>query len=369
VFIDVLISENWNTYCTTVCEARDKTRETMQNQGYLLFPHVVERSDLYVNSRSEFVQKFLNDQKKKIATSSTNGHAAIVIPAALTSPTTTVAVATTTKTSTTERWSKFQHYLPENQSTADPKAAAQLCGNIPRFAPFWDQNLAGRSRQDEDKTVYYTFFSNLNRTEMTDFHYVELGAFDGVRESNTRFFDVCLGWEGLLIEPNPRVFPKLVQNRPYAHRMSFAASCSEKDEAANKTVGFWTSVFTNAAQDSSVNRKAYADNSNSKKTEVPCGSLTPVLLDVFPSRRVHFFSLDTEGTEHNILENIDFGQIFIDVLISENWNAFCQVECEARDKTRALMKAAGFKLYPKIIAKSDLYVHPQSEFAGMISAA
>jgi hypothetical protein len=103
----------------------------------------------------------------------------------------------------------------------------------------------------------------------------------------------------LLIEANPRIFPQLVQNRPHAHRVSFAASCSLQDEANNKTVGFWSSIFTNAVQDNvAANRMAYADKDNDTtsrgppKVEVPCGSLTPVLLDAFPNRRVHFFSLD-----------------------------------------------------------------------------
>ena len=51
-------------------------------------------------------------------------------------------------------------------------------------------------------------------------NYIELGAFDGEAESNTRLFDLCLGWKGLLIEGNPSSFKKLVRNRPGAHRLS-----------------------------------------------------------------------------------------------------------------------------------------------------
>lgn len=85
----------------------------------------------------------------------------------------------------------------------------------------------------------------------------------------------------------------MVENRPTAHRYSFAASCSLEEEAANVTVGFWSSVFTNAVQDNTVNRQAYADKSvGPQKVQVPCGSLTPVLLDAFPNRRVQFLSVD-----------------------------------------------------------------------------
>jgi hypothetical protein len=76
--------------------------------------------------------------------------------------------------------------------------------------------------------------------------YVELGAFQGRAESNSAFFDLCLGWKGLLIEGNPAHYSKLVQNRPHAHKMSFAPSCDAHFEAINKTVEFHARKFTNA---------------------------------------------------------------------------------------------------------------------------
>jgi Methyltransferase FkbM domain len=237
---------------------------------------------------------------------------------------------------------------------------------MPGFAEYWNLDVTLRSRENEDKSIYYTFFRQLSRENMMHYRYVELGAFDGVQESNSRFFDLCLGWEGLLIEPNPRIYPDLTRNRPHAHRMSFAASCSEADAAADKTVGFWASAFTNAAQDESVNRGAYA-NKTKLLQQVPCGSLTPVLLDLFPDGKIHFFSLDTEGTEDKVLANIDFNRISIGALISENRNKFCLETCAARENTRALMKSLGYKLYAETIPFSDLFVHPQSEFADMVA--
>jgi FkbM family methyltransferase len=267
-----------------------------------------------------------------------------------------------------ERREKYQYHAPEERTLDAIEAqAAEFCGTMEDdFSSYWKMDLKERSRSDEDKRIYHLFFRHLNRKDMQDFHYVELGAFDGIQESNTRFFDVCLGWDGLLIEPNPKVYPRLVTNRPNAHRMSYAASCSAEEEADNKTVRFWASVFTNAAEDVSPNREAYAKSNLA--VDVLCGSLSPVLLDLFPSKRIHFFSLDTEGVEYSILSNVNFDEIFIDVLISENWNNFCQQECEGREKVRAFMKSKGFLLYPNTIQNSDLYVNPQSEFAKLVPA-
>jgi Methyltransferase FkbM domain len=251
-------------------------------------------------------------------------------------------------------WSKFQHHTPALERES---VDASICGQAPTFDMFWTLDAKQRSRLNEDRIIYNFFFKYMDQTEANDFRYLELGAFDGVEESNTRFFDVCLGWEGLLIEPNPRVFPKLLNNRPNAHRMSYAASCSEQEEMADKTVGFWASAFTNAAQDESVNREAYVSNAQLRK-EVPCGSLTPVLLDLFPDGHVNFFSLDTEGTEHLVLQHIDFTRITFDVIIAENLNAYCRANCESRDQAQAILLAAGYILDSNTVPRSDLYIHP-----------
>jgi hypothetical protein len=49
--------------------------------------------------------------------------------------------------------------------------------------------------------------------------YIELGAFDGKTESNTIFFDKCLGWEGLLIEGQSDSYEKVILNRPHAVKL------------------------------------------------------------------------------------------------------------------------------------------------------
>ena len=58
--------------------------------------------------------------------------------------------------------------------------------------------LRGMSANSEDITIFDAFF---NKPEFIDkkHTYLEIGAHDGVRESNSRFYDVCLGWNGLLV--------------------------------------------------------------------------------------------------------------------------------------------------------------------------
>jgi hypothetical protein len=245
--------------------------------------------------------------------------------------------------------------------------STSICGTKQsNFDLYWTLTYTERSRADEDKAIYNIFFRHTapdDNTQQGNFHYVELGAFDGRTESNTRFFDICLGWTGLLIEPNPNIYPGLVTNRPYSHRMSYAASCQDPEEGVpNQTIKFFAGWFTNAAEDASPNRAGLLPHT---EVEVICGSMQPALMDVFPiEKRIHFFSLDVEGVELAILKTIDFDQIFIDVLIAENENGFCNEDCPAREQVRDFMQnTKGYILYPKTIKFSDLYVHPKSEYA------
>jgi hypothetical protein len=285
----------------------------------------------------------------------------------------------------------YRYVLPASRYDYHPVPAKE-CG-VGNFEDFFKLKLDQRSRLDEDKFIYQTFFQNRslvtvptsttghdNRTTSgaavdatTQGTYVELGAFDGQRESNTRFFDVCLGWKGLLIEGNPESFEKVISHRPFAHKMSLAPSCSADYERVNKTVSFYRYPMTNVGL---VDR---AITYQGKPTvDVPCGPLGPILLDVFGGAtaaaaagdppavaEILFFSLDVEGAERLVLDTIDFTQrLFIHVFMIEVVNDNCPAgtHCQVRQDVRQRMQEVGYLRYEGLVHASDIYVHPDSPF-------
>ena len=210
---------------------------------------------------------------------------------------------------------------------------------------------------NEDKIVYEKLFKDKNHSSSPP-TFLELGAFDGKRESNTRFFEVCLGWKGLLIEGNPRKYQELVTNRPGAHRMSFAPSCDATIHD-NQTVAFHDFPWTNAGMEGHA-----LGYKGDRTVDVPCGKLGPVLQDIFPNKEpISFFSLDVEGAEVLVLNTIDFSKVMIEVMMIEIKNAFCKDNsCETRQQIRAKMKQEGYQRYEGLVAASDVYVHPNSRF-------
>jgi Methyltransferase FkbM domain len=236
----------------------------------------------------------------------------------------------------------------------------ETCGSFPLFEKYFEQGYEHRSANDEDNIIYQTFFKPHLQTEedLKNFQgtYVELGAFDGIRESNTRFFDECLGWNGLLIEGNPTKYVELIPNRPFSNRMSMAPSCNDD----GSTVQFWVSPFTNAG----LKGKALAYE-NTTAVDVPCSRFTPILADIFEGyESINFLSLDVEGAEHLVLETVDFEVIpRIDILMIEIENMYCQSDdCQVRKQVRTRMHKEGYLRYSGYIMKSDIFIHPNSRF-------
>ena len=288
-------------------------------------------------------------------------------------------------------------YVPPRKRTTIEKVNDSLyCGEGPGYDKYFELGNRERAAEDEDRIIYKVFFEPLlyptkKQSEDDDdsimshavalaaaaynntaFIYVEVGAYDGVSESTTRFFDLCLGWQGLLIEANPMIFPHMRANRQTAHRMNMAATCSQADEVSNRKVGFSKVKWTNAAlTDESPIRNAYLGKAD-VRVEVPCGSLTTPLVDLFglkegPNRgtaHVHFLSVDVSGAEELVLRFLDFEKVFVDIVLVDQTNRYCK-KCESRRKTKAMMAEAGYGLYQSIVPTLDVYVHSRSPFAEM----
>jgi FkbM family methyltransferase len=205
-------------------------------------------------------------------------------------------------------------------------------------------NSLHRTTHNEEFFVLINMFLGKGRPKLNGF-YLEMGAFDGIQESNTNMFERCLGWKGLLIEASPRTWKSTIKNRPYNHRMHAAPSCLEPG-----TVSFTDSGFSSATQFSD-------QNNNIAKVVVHCCPMSSVFRGL-GIKHIDFFSLDVEGAELAVLETIDFDEVRIDVLIAESFNRDCGDICPKRDKVRKLMEAKGYHMKYNLVPSSDLFWHP-----------
>ena len=119
--------------------------------------------------------------------------------------------------------------------------------------------------------------------------FVELGAFDGVTESNSQLFERCLNWTGVLVEPNPRAWEALREHRaarPRAHLYHASPTCNESDDDA-------TARIANHAYTSSALLAAGATRGGAL---VACTSMARVLRHARVDA-IDVWSLDVEGSE------------------------------------------------------------------------
>jgi len=107
----------------------------------------------------------------------------------------------------------------------------------------------------------------------------------------------------------------------------------------------------------------YSDKNHT--VDVPCGSLTQVLNDVFPRGHVAFFSLDVEGSEPVVLEQLHLSRVFVEIFMIENEHNLCRHDepCASRDWFRQILQEAGYFGFTgdDLVIKSDVFVHPQSQ--------
>jgi FkbM family methyltransferase len=166
----------------------------------------------------------------------------------------------------------------------------------------------------------------------TNGFFVEVGALDGFGASNTWFFEKERNWSGLLIEPNPVEFNKMVNHpRELSHKENCAISDVEQEITFLSIEGPCNVLsgikeFYNTQHIERINReldmyKNYPEGHElySRKEEIKMKAVKlQSLFDKYEIKKVDLISIDVEGAELQVLKSIDFDKTEIDVLLIEN---------------------------------------------------
>jgi FkbM family methyltransferase len=156
--------------------------------------------------------------------------------------------------------------------------------------------------------------------------FVEFGAADGKYLSNTYLLEKELSWRGVLSEP-ARQWKKILETNRSAY-ISNECVWSESGK-------FLKFVEANELSTLDLFRKSDGHSRNrkfSKTYNVPTISLNDLLFKYSMPTEIDFMSIDTEGSEFEILENFDFDSHKVGILtVEHNYT-------EARDKIYKLMK-------------------------------
>lgn len=131
----------------------------------------------------------------------------------------------------------------------------------------------------------------------TNGFYIELGANDGLTQSNTAFFAFYRNWKGVLIEPSPGAYDLCVKNRPESYHFNYACV---SPEYSNEYI---SGDFTGSLMASIDSKRLHSNIS----IQVKASTLTKILDSIEPPiTNIDLLSLDTEGYELLILQGLNF---------------------------------------------------------------
>ena len=162
------------------------------------------------------------------------------------------------------------------------------------------------SQSNEDKAMYEQFYKNPLKCGGV---FVEIGALDGRRYSNSLFFETSLDWKCLLVEANPENARHLKLNRPNAWTVH-AAMCLEKEVQfrGSNAVGGVVSSMTQEHIDGWI-------QASDKVVSVPCMQWKH-LFSKHNITHIDIFVIDVEGGELDVLTVMDWS-VDVDFFIIE----------------------------------------------------
>lgn len=164
-------------------------------------------------------------------------------------------------------------------------------------------------------------------------YYIEIGANDGILQSNTLQLELFHGWRGVLIEPVKSTFTKLRRNRNRLRNHLERAACVSFDYKDEFVELIYSGLMTTASQlESDIDDpQSHAQSGVEfiKPSEkagalqrilVPACTMTAVLRRARSPQHIDFLSLDVEGAELEVLKGIDFSHYTIDWILVESRN-------------------------------------------------
>jgi hypothetical protein len=184
-----------------------------------------------------------------------------------------------------------------------------------------------------------------------DGYFVEFGATNGVDLSNTYLLEKNFGWKGILAEPAKVWHEDLSVNRTAS--IDFDCVWNKSGEVLNFTVAQeaeYSTISSFIQKDAHVSAR-----NNSEVYPVKTISLNDLLRRHGAPSKIDYLSIDTEGSELEILRAFDFDQHAISVITCEH-NFSSQ-----RSSIYELLISQGFvRVFQGFSRWDDWYIHPKN---------
>lgn len=202
-----------------------------------------------------------------------------------------------------------------------------------------EKDLIRRSKSQLGQDLFGLSISGLDSPGF----FVEFGAADGVALSNSFILEKHFGWSGILCEPSTGWHEALKQNRSCIIDTRCVYSVSgEKLSFSENYLGELSAITTFAEPNANGVLKR-----TTSSYEVETISLLDLLKAHNAPKYIEFLSIDTEGSEFEILKDFDFQSYrFGAICVEHNF-------ADTREKINDLLLANGYMQVHKDLSDFD----------------
>ena len=216
-------------------------------------------------------------------------------------------------------------------------------GSGSRISGVQEKNLLRHSKSQLGQDILGLSVSGLDKPGF----FVEFGASDGVALSNSHMLEKHFGWNGILCEPSTAWHDSLKQNRSCIIDTRCVYSVSgEKISFSENYLGELSAITAYAEPNAHGVLKR-----TTSSYEVETISLLDLLKAHNAPKYIELLSIDTEGSEFEILKNFDFQSYrFGAICVEHNF-------ADTREKINNLLLANGYvQVHSDLSDFDDWYV-------------
>lgn len=211
-----------------------------------------------------------------------------------------------------------------------------------RFLP----RYFGLNRLDEKLATYLNYKNG---------YFVELGANDGILQSNTKHFELFHNWRGVLVEPSSINYRACIRNRA-KRTLSFESACVSFEYSSPFVRMLFSNLMTIALEGKSDidNRESHAlggipfldKGQNLHEFLVPARTLNSILIEAQAPKFIDLLSLDVEGLELEVLKGLNHDQFRFKYIV---------VEVRNFETINSFLTSSDYSLVEKLTVHDYLY--------------
>lgn len=186
-------------------------------------------------------------------------------------------------------------------------------------------------------------------------YYVELGANDGVTQSNTLYFERHRHWKGLLVEPAPHNYLQCRANRSPANSIQCAACVSFGYQGEFVRIAYSNLMSTPLGLPTDIaDPLAHAKSGRAflgqSEDIFEYGAVARTLNDLLgvanAPKQIDFLSLDVEGAELEVLQGVDHDTYRFKYIL---------VECRDFQRMKDYLSAVDYMFVEKLSEQDHLF--------------